>query len=138
MIQFDNLVEIKETRIYGGTDTFNLWFTNNGMLYVETFLLILSCHFDFKNFPFDSHKCCVNYGQQKDDAGKCVMNTTIIYFSKKSTVDLPILEKNLPFPFEFQIESVQTFNESDVLTRRSSCADNFEFEAFPDSFYLFC
>ena len=84
------------------------------MEYGEQFQLTFFCHFDYSSFPFDSHECKIEYGDENYGVDDLKVNTsTIIYHafkSKTSFGDSPIiLDRNMPFPYEFHLESLQPF-----------------------------
>ena len=50
------------------------------MEYGEQFQLTFFCHFDFTNFPFDSHECRIEYGDENYGIDDLKVNaSTIIY-----------------------------------------------------------
>ena len=50
------------------------------MEYGEQFQLTFFCHFDFTNFPFDSHECRIEYGDENYGIDDLKLNaSTIIY-----------------------------------------------------------
>ena len=62
-------MEYDQTEVYGGEDKFSFWYIGNQTLeYGEEFHLTISCPLHFSNFPFDSHECRVEYGD--DSYGK--------------------------------------------------------------------
>ena len=82
----------------------------------EKFQLTFSCHFDFAEFPFDSHECPVEYGDGVLSQELMRFNTTMVVFGNLSTKSGgdPIILDNLPFPFEFQLVVLPTFESTNV------------------------
>ena len=57
--------------MYGGEEKFSFWYIGNQTLeYGEEFHLTVSCPLQFSEFPFDSHECRVEYGD--DSYGTCL------------------------------------------------------------------
>ena len=81
------------------------------MLYGEGFQLTFSCHFDFQKFPFDSHECRMEYG---DYLGGINYNTATIGYHDRKSRDgaASILIDDLPYPFEFEIKPIPTFERN--------------------------
>ena len=114
---FERLIKFKHTEMYGHTDSsksvvlpeFYSWSPNR--VTVETFQLTFSCNFDFSEFPFDSHDCPIEYGSGFFSLEQMRLNKTQAVFGNISTKfggDSIILD-NLPFPFEFQLVGLATF-----------------------------
>ena len=110
-------MKFKHTVMYGGTDSsqslvfpkWPQWLQNR--VTGETFQLTFSCNFDFSEFPFDSHDCPIEYGSGFFSLEQMRLNKTQAAFGNISTKfggDSIILD-NLPFPFEFQLVSLATF-----------------------------
>ena len=82
------------------------------LVYGEQFQLTFSCRFHFNTFPFDSHKCRIEFGDLLHETEKFnLMAARILvrgypYIGPK---DDPIILKDLPFPYEFQIQSLPSF-----------------------------
>ena len=110
-------MKFKHTVMYGGTDSsqslvFPKWpqWPQNRVT-GETFQLTFSCNFDFSEFPFDSHDCPIEYGSGFFSLEQMRLNKTQAVFGNISTKfggDSIILD-NLPFPFEFQLLGLATF-----------------------------
>jgi hypothetical protein len=65
-------MEYDQTEVYGGEEKFSFWYIGNQTLeYGEEFHLTISCPLHFSNFPFDSHECRVEYGD--DSYGTCLL-----------------------------------------------------------------
>ena len=84
-------------------------------LFVEKFQLTFSCTFGFAEFPFDSHECPLKYGDDVSYEKFMRLNSTLASFgefgtnlSTKSGGD-PIILDNLPFRFQFQLETMPNF-----------------------------
>ena len=118
IIYFDRLLEFKQTPIYGQTDSSGSmvfpFFPNR--IFWETFQLTFSCNFDFTEFPFDSHACPLEYGDNTYSQELMRFNVTQAVFgnvSTKSGGDSIILD-DLPFPFEFQLVILPNFELRNV------------------------
>ena len=79
--KFPNVLKYELTKEYGATNTFVFWYLGNQtMEYGEQFQLTFFCHFDFTNFPFDSHECRIEYGDENYGIDDLNVNaSTIIY-----------------------------------------------------------
>ena len=79
--KFTNVLNYDLSKEYGGTNTFVFWYLgNHTMEYGEQFQLTFFCHFDFTNFPFDSHECRIEYGDENYGIDDLKVNaSTIIY-----------------------------------------------------------
>ena len=79
--KFPNVLKYELTKEYGATNTFIFWYLGNQMMeYGEQFQLTFFCHFDFTNFPFDSHECRIEYGDENHGTDDLKVNaSTIIY-----------------------------------------------------------
>ena len=103
--------------MYGHTDSsksvvlpeFYSWSPNR--VTVETFQLTFSCNFDFSEFPFDSHDCPIEYGSGFYSLKQMRLSKTQAVFGNISTKfgGDPIIVDNLPFPFEFRLVVLPTF-----------------------------
>ena len=65
VFKFENLLDYKEIKGYGGTVTSSFWFRgdqSHTLDYGEEFQLSVSCHFHFNKFPFDFHECPIYFG----------------------------------------------------------------------------
>ena len=83
----------------------------------EVFQLTVSCNFDFSAFPFDSHECPIEYGDAVFGQGLMRFNETRAVFGNISTKTGgdPINLDNLPFPFDFQLAVLPTFEIRKIL-----------------------
>ena len=81
--------------------------------YTEEVQLNLLCHFSFSEFPFDSHECHVVYGDDVYGIEKIRLTPAKIAYRNSSIKigDNPIVIGNLPFPFEFQLEPLPSFEK---------------------------
>ena len=81
--------------------------------YTEEVQLNLLCHFSFSEFPFDSHECHVVYGDDVYGVEKIRLTPAKISYRNSSIKigDNPIVIGNLPFPFEFQLEPLSSFEK---------------------------
>ena len=111
------------TPIYGQTDTSGSmvlpkWVAPRNRLAAKLFHLTFSCHFDFADFPFDSHQCPIEYGSIYFDQEQMRFNMTQAVFGNMSTNigGDPIILDNLPFPFEFQLVVLPNFEFTSIYT----------------------
>ena len=78
----------------------------NGTLeYEEEIQLSLLCPFEFSDFPFDSHECYVEYGDDKYGASKVKLNPANIAYRNLTIQfgDDPIFIDHLPSPYKFEL-----------------------------------
>ena len=108
-------MEVKKTPVYGtdssGSMVFQKRYLNKNRLAGELFQLTFSCHFDFAEFPFDSHECPIEYGSGILMQEKMRFDVTMAEFGNLSTKSGgdPIILDDLPFRFEFQLETLPNF-----------------------------
>ena len=102
--------------MYGDPDATSFLYEGNEILsYSEEVKLVLSCDFKFEKFPFDSHNCKLIYGDDILCTNNLKLKSAIIKYGMDQITkagDPPILLKNLPFPFEFQLKSIPAFQKS--------------------------
>ena len=81
-LEFENVLQYQSTQAYGASFKFSLWYNKeNGTLeYEEEIQLSLLCPFEFSDFPFDSHECYVEYGDDKYGASKVKLNPANIAY----------------------------------------------------------
>ena len=114
-------MEFKKTPVYGtdssGSMVFQKRYLNKNRLAGELFQLTFSCHFDFSEFPFDYHECPIEYGDNVFSQAQMRFNITQAVFGNVSTKTGgdPINLDNLPFPFEFQLAVLPTFEIKKIL-----------------------
>ena len=119
VIEFGNLLKYERTKVYGDTSTFSFWYWGTGMdknqtlQYSEEIKVTFFCNFQFGDFPFDLHECRVEYGDDALGTSAITFDSAIIAYgdSETSVGDLPIILDHLPFPFEFQLESLPAFEK---------------------------
>ena len=115
-IEFDNLLKYEKQEVYGDPDATSFLYEGNEILsYSEEVKLVLSCDFKFEKFPFDSHNCKLIYGDDVLCTNNLKLKSAIIKYGMDQTTkagDPPIVLKNLPFPFEFQLKSIPAFQKS--------------------------
>ena len=113
VIAFWKLKKYQPTQIYGADGKFSLYYDreDDSMWFGEQFQLTFSCHFDLHEFPFDSNECRMEYG---DYLGGVNYTAATIEFDDRTTRDgaTPIIIDDLPYPFEFEIQSIPTFNRT--------------------------
>ena len=118
---FERLMKFKHTSMYGQTDSsYSLVFPQGhqkrNRVTGEKFHLTFTCNFDFTEFPFDSHDCPIEYGSAFFSLKEMRLNQTQAVFGNTSTNigGEPIILDNLPFPFEFQLVVLPTFEKTSV------------------------
>lgn len=86
MIEFGNLLKYEKTSVYGDTSTFSFWYWGNQTLeYDEEIKLTLFCNFQFMDYPFDSHECRVEYGDDSLGISQIKFESATILYGDKST-----------------------------------------------------
>ena len=86
------------------------------LVYGEQYELTLSCHFQFQFFPFDSHKCRIEYGDLIYKTEKLNLSAATIThrgYPALTYEDDPFIINDLPYSYEFQLEALPAF-EIDV------------------------
>ena len=114
ILEFDNLLNYEKSKIYGDSYTHSLWYNGNqSFQYSEEIKLTFFCNFYFSDFPFDSHICQLEYGDDLYGLSEITLNTAKIgYGGSMSTLGKdPIIIKNSPFPYEFQLEAIPSFEK---------------------------
>ena len=110
-----------KVNVYGGDKTFDFWFYNleNGtiMQYIEDFLLTFSCGFSFKDYPFDSHNCKMEYGDKSWTTEWLTLNPpTVVYEDiSNSFGDEPIIIKNSNLPFTFHLNALAAYEKEETV-----------------------
>ena len=62
-VSFADVSDLSQIQMYGGQIENTFWLKRPRSLeFDEKLKLTLPCHFEFKNFPFDSHVCHLNFG----------------------------------------------------------------------------
>ena len=114
VVEFADLLKYEKTKVYGDSATFSLWYMGNKKFeYSEEIKLTFFCNLHFMNFPIDSHECHLEYGDDSYGTEKILLNSaTIGYADSKTNLGKdPIIITDLPFPYEFQLESLPSFNK---------------------------
>ena len=113
IFEIRRLMEFEGTPMLGDTDssTSVVLTLNQNRLVGYNFQLTFSCHFNFAAFPFDHHDCPMEYGDGVLSQEFMTFNMTMVTFRNQSTKSEgdPIMIDNLPFPFEFQLVTLPTF-----------------------------
>ena len=115
VITFWNLKKYQQTKTYGDDKKFFLYEANHSMWYSERFQLTYSCYFNLQKYPHDSNECSMEYGEYEYGANDVILNNAKIVYGDRKTghgADSPIIIDNLPYPFEFEIKSIPTFNRT--------------------------
>ena len=75
-------MQYQSTQAYGASFKFSLWYNkeNETLDYEEEIQLSLLCPFEFSDFQFDSHKCYVEYGDDKYGLSKVKLNPANIAY----------------------------------------------------------
>ena len=114
LIAFENIKNSKSLRVFGDTNKsiFRYFGPSKLMYYVEQYELTLSCHFYLSHFPFDSHKCRIEFGSLWYETKLLNLSATTVQLRGYPDItpkDGPTIIADLPYPFEFQIESLPAF-----------------------------
>jgi hypothetical protein len=82
-------------------------------MYYEEIQLTISCQFNFSNFPFDSHECRMEYGDNRQIGKVKVISSIINYVNSENTApnNSEIVMGDLTLPFEITVESIQAFDD---------------------------
>ena len=125
MIEFGNLLNYDKTPVYGDTSTSSFWYWGNQTLeYDEEIKLNLFCNFQFMDYPFDSHICRIEYGDDIWGTSLIKFKSAIVWYGDKNTT----VGKNLTFKPLYKILFVlkaQAFHS--VLAWYFRKITNFEF-----------
>ena len=108
---------IQKQKLYAPTLDSYFWFRYPHHLeYLETLKVEFYCSFDLANFPFDQHKCDMNFGS----AGVSItylklLPTKVIYSGIETKYGgNPLNVSSTRIPFEIKVESSETFNILDA------------------------
>ena len=109
--KFENLLDYKQTRGYGVTPTSSFWIFENHSHYLqygEEFQLTISCHFNFKNFPFDRNECPIHFGNDLYSTDELMFDQIKIYYADAITSQgkESIFIDDMALPFEFELEAL--------------------------------
>ena len=118
-MDFEHLMKSEPSEVYGGKEKGVMRYRSGQMKYVEKLHLKFSCPFKFHLFPFDSQKCCIEYGNLKGDSDQVTLNRAIVTYGNKTTKNEPFELNDLSFPFQLEIESLPTSNNFDTDRRRT-------------------
>ena len=113
-LKFENVMKYERSQSYGHTGSFTLWYLGYHLMeYTEVAVLKLFCNFDFTNFPFDAHECNLTYGDGIYESDVIWLNSAIVKFDEKETKpgEDPIVINSLPYPFEFQLTSLKSYEK---------------------------
>ena len=111
VLKFENLIDYKEIKGYGGTVTSSFWFYGNQshkLAYGEEFQLTVSCHFHFKKFPFDFHECPIYFGTDVYSTDQMKFDEITVFhdYNKIAKRKEPLFIDELALPFEFELEAL--------------------------------
>ena len=84
----------------------------SSLAYAEQYEMTLSCHFHLQSFPFDSHKCLIEFGDFWYKPKFLNLSATKLAVRDHLAItpeDDPIIIKDLPYPYEFKLESLPAF-----------------------------
>ena len=79
--------------------------------YSEEFQLTFSCQFGFQDYPFDSHECYMEYGDNIWNTSYITFSNSIIIYenrTNKSFEDDPIILNHLPFEIQLSREHLSS------------------------------
>ena len=91
------------------TTTSSFWLHKNHYLrYGEEFQLTISCHFNFKNFPFDYNECPIYFGNDLYSTDELMFDPIKIYYAAAVTSQgkYSIFIDDMALPFEFELEAL--------------------------------
>ena len=67
-------MKLEQTKVYGEIAGGVMRYSYPGwMWYSEAFQIKFSCPLQFQNFPFDSNKCCLEYGELGWDSRRVML-----------------------------------------------------------------
>ena len=121
MIELQYVLDYHKVQVFGGNKLFSFWYANldSGpfMWYIEDFHLTFSCGFNFKNYPFDSHVCKMEYADQTLSTEVVILGPpTIIYRDiSHSLGDDPIIIENSNLPFKFHLNTMASYEKKDLV-----------------------
>ena len=111
-----------KVKVFGGSKPFSFRFENWGdsgrwMEYGEEFLLTFSCGFNFKDYPFDSHVCKLEYADQTLSTEVVILGSpTIIYEDTSHSLgDDPVIIENSNLPFKFYLNTMAAYEKKDLV-----------------------
>ena len=113
IMDFEHLMKSEHSKIFGRKGRGSMRYKSGQMKYGEALHMKFSCHFNFNLFPFDSHKCCIEYRDLQGGNDYVRLNRAIVTYGNKTTRDAPIEVNDLPFPFQLEIESMATLTKLD-------------------------
>ena len=118
IITFENMKTSKSVRQLGLMDSFVFKYDVNQsgqarLMYAEQYELTFTCPFELKSFPFDSHKCPIEFGDLWEETRKLNLSATTVTVRGQPSItpeDGPmILNVLMPYPYEFQLEALPAF-----------------------------
>ena len=110
-MKFENLLDYKEIKGYGGTVTSSFWIYGNQshkLAYGEEFQLTVACHFHFNKFPFDFHECPIYFGTDVYSTDQMKFNEITVFHGYNEIIKTKELHfiNELALPFEFVFEAL--------------------------------
>ena len=105
----------KSSRMFGGIDSFFFQYYEGldyNLNYAEQYELTISCHFHLQYFPFDSHKCHIEFGDFWHATQELNLTGTTIWLRGYPAImpeDDPLIINDLPYPYEFKLKSLPAF-----------------------------
>ena len=104
---------IVRTRKYGAIDKDYFWYLHpDSMLeYQQSLKVTIYCSMNFENFPFDYHKCDLNFGASGIDNYVLKMNPAKINYKNQSVRHNEglLIMKQSRLPFDIALESLESF-----------------------------
>ena len=97
--------------------TSSFWIFENHshhLKYGEEFQLTISCHFNFKNFPFDMNECPIYFGNDLYSTDELIFDRIKIYYADAITSQGKdsIFIDDMALPFEFELKALAMKQES--------------------------
>jgi hypothetical protein len=111
-LTFQNILKIEKLPTYGGTTNKFFWFQNpHHMEYAEEAQVTISCNFDFSYFPFDTHLCDLNFGDQQYEVESFILAPAEVFFAGQETGPNmpPIKTISSRLPFNIEVSSKDVF-----------------------------
>ena len=118
-LRFKNVKEIEQLYEYGPSSDHDFFYSRppHGLIYVERLKITVYCPFEFNNFPFDVHQCNLSFGLSSSGAGAFTLSQPNVKYGSiqttSGTENIIIDSAYSPVPFDVEITSMETYNESE-------------------------
>ena len=124
--------ELIPAKVIGKNNDFNyFWLGPPVLLYQQRFKVTIYCPLDFKNFPFDSHQCDLNFGiNDYVTTSARLLPLTISYGDISTSLgqnSIEIVSTDFPEPFNINLSSNEPFETLDNGWSYSSTGMHMEF-----------